>query len=559
MARKIINTGSYANDGAGDDLRTGATKINDNFQELYSAVDNISLATTGVAVANGIGYGYYGIMFDGSTQDSFGTATRLVPEDPTQINTITLRDSSGEVAFVDDIGRIINQNYILNIKNSGYELKDENEILQLIYANSIDSARAVAITIDSAELLAAVDSAYVQARQVFGTPGEFQPYIDSAVNILRTDHDSDITANRYDIDFLLSNQAALNTGDVTEDPANLYYTDARVDSNFGTKTTADLTEGANLYYTKSRTDSDISQAFGNIAQDLIPAADSTYDLGSPTNKWKDLHLSGSTIFLGNTTITNDGSNINFGVPINAEIVVANSMDLGSNVIQSSSNHIRIRPAGGKDVRLETIDGAPIFTASTNGYIYVGDSASGILGNTGWLHLGNNTTANRNTSVATNGAIHYNETDHTFEFKDSDGWFALDRNVVAGTYNKPVYWQFGLDGQHVGGAIASRLLGPNGSNSPQGVVLPVAGILSNITMSAEASSHSGGSLTHSIAIYKNNSYQTGVSVEVTSAGNVFLNETLNISYNAGDKIHCNITNDTGMTTENHSVILRALES
>jgi len=559
MARKIINTGSYANDGAGDDLRTGATKINDNFQELYSAIDNISLATTGVAVANGIGYGYYGIMFDGVTQDSFGTATRLVPEDPTQINTITLRDSSGELAFVDDIGRIINQNYILNIKNSGYQLKDEAEILQLIYDNSIDSARAVSITIDSAELLAAVDSAYVQARQVFGTPGEFQPYIDSAVNVLRIDHDSDIAANRYDIDFLLSNQASLNTGDVNEDPSNLYYTDARVDSNFGTKTTDDLTEGANLYYTKARTDSDISQAFGNISQDLIPSADSTYDLGSPSNKWKDLHLSGSTIFLGNTTITNDGSNINFGIPISAEIVVANSMDLGSNVIQSSSNHLRLRPAGGRDVRLETIDGAPIFTASTNGYIYVGDSASGVLGNTGWFHLGNNTTTSRNSSGATNGAIHYNETDNTFEFKDSTGWFALDRNVAAGTYDKPVYWQFGLDTTHVGGAVASRLLGPDGASSPQGVVLPVAGVLSNITMSAEATSHSGGSLTHAISIYKNNSYQTGVSVEVTGAGNVFLNEAINISYNAGDKIHCNITNDTGMTTQNHSVILRALES
>ena len=36
MARQYINIGSSANDGTGDDLRTGADKINDNFIELYN-------------------------------------------------------------------------------------------------------------------------------------------------------------------------------------------------------------------------------------------------------------------------------------------------------------------------------------------------------------------------------------------------------------------------------------------------------------------------------------------------------------------------------------------
>ena len=38
MAQQTINTGTSANDGSGDGLRTGATKINDNFTELYAAV-----------------------------------------------------------------------------------------------------------------------------------------------------------------------------------------------------------------------------------------------------------------------------------------------------------------------------------------------------------------------------------------------------------------------------------------------------------------------------------------------------------------------------------------
>lgn len=36
MAQQIINIGAVANDFTGDPLRTGATKINDNFTELYT-------------------------------------------------------------------------------------------------------------------------------------------------------------------------------------------------------------------------------------------------------------------------------------------------------------------------------------------------------------------------------------------------------------------------------------------------------------------------------------------------------------------------------------------
>lgn len=36
MARKIINTGTSANDGTGDNLRSGGAKVNDNFSEIYN-------------------------------------------------------------------------------------------------------------------------------------------------------------------------------------------------------------------------------------------------------------------------------------------------------------------------------------------------------------------------------------------------------------------------------------------------------------------------------------------------------------------------------------------
>ena len=38
MAKSVLNIGSAANDGTGDTLRGGATKINANSDELYNAL-----------------------------------------------------------------------------------------------------------------------------------------------------------------------------------------------------------------------------------------------------------------------------------------------------------------------------------------------------------------------------------------------------------------------------------------------------------------------------------------------------------------------------------------
>lgn len=41
-------------------------------------------------------------------------------------------------------------------------------------------------------------------------------------------------------------------------------------------------------------------------QSWIPASDSAYDLGSPTNKWRSLYLSGSTLYLGGVVLKDVG-------------------------------------------------------------------------------------------------------------------------------------------------------------------------------------------------------------------------------------------------------------
>ena len=47
MTRQVISTGTTANDGTGDTLRSAGTKINDNFEEIYQSLgdgSNLSLS-----------------------------------------------------------------------------------------------------------------------------------------------------------------------------------------------------------------------------------------------------------------------------------------------------------------------------------------------------------------------------------------------------------------------------------------------------------------------------------------------------------------------------------
>lgn len=91
MTREIINTGSTANDGSGDTLRGFATKSNNNFSEVYGLLGGDSSDLIGNTKL-----GDNRIIFEGaSLLDSLKTI--LTVTTPTQINTITLPDSSGEV------------------------------------------------------------------------------------------------------------------------------------------------------------------------------------------------------------------------------------------------------------------------------------------------------------------------------------------------------------------------------------------------------------------------------------------------------------------------------
>jgi len=92
MTRQNINTGSAANDGTGDTLRTAGGKINDNFIELYNFLGAEGDSST---LASRVKFQDSAIVFEGLTADAH--ETRLFAVDPTQDNIINLPDSSGDI------------------------------------------------------------------------------------------------------------------------------------------------------------------------------------------------------------------------------------------------------------------------------------------------------------------------------------------------------------------------------------------------------------------------------------------------------------------------------
>ncbi|NDH48935.1 MAG: hypothetical protein EBY41_00020 [Proteobacteria bacterium] len=77
--------------------------------------------------------------------------------------------------------------------------------------------------------------------------------------------------------------------------ANGYAISANLIANLASKSNTNLTDGLN-----------VQGGVFSVNTDIIPAANNSYNLGTANNRWGDIYLSNSTIYLGNTTISETG-------------------------------------------------------------------------------------------------------------------------------------------------------------------------------------------------------------------------------------------------------------
>jgi len=112
----------------------------------------------------------------------------------------------------------------------------------------------------------------------------------------------------------------------------------------------------------------------DLSTSISPSTTEVYNLGSPTKRWKDLYLSGSTIYLGNAVITASGGAVNLpaGSTIAGsvldneyfrEIAVAGQTNI---VADAGGNDILTIAAGNSGITLTTNAGTDTLTISNSG-------------------------------------------------------------------------------------------------------------------------------------------------------------------------------------------------
>jgi hypothetical protein len=159
-------------------------------------------------------------------------------------------------------------NIIVDNKLAEAGVGDSNQVINLIQLNSVDSA----------EVIALIDSDYVRLRETYSTSSdllEALKLVDGPGSGLNADL-LDSQEGAYFLDYnnftntpnildssnvrnIFSTDGDINYNSTTGEFSVTTYKSLNFDSDFAFKSTTDLTEGVNLYYTKARVDSDVQQ------------------------------------------------------------------------------------------------------------------------------------------------------------------------------------------------------------------------------------------------------------------------------------------------------------
>ena len=124
MARQNISTGSSANDGTGDTLRSAATKINSNFTEIYDFLGTPGDSST---LASSVRFEDSAVLFEGLTADA--NETRLYVENPTADRSVIIPNASGNIVLDTHTQTLTNKTLTsptINTAKVGTSLNDTN-------------------------------------------------------------------------------------------------------------------------------------------------------------------------------------------------------------------------------------------------------------------------------------------------------------------------------------------------------------------------------------------------------------------------------------------------
>ena len=153
---------------------------------------------------------------------------------------------------------------------------------------------------DSTDAIALIDSAYVQARTVAGTDSSAtQAMIDSSIS--------------FQVDSAYVQARQINNPSGVDSAATI----ALIDSAYVQARQTTSVSGVDSAATLALIDSSHVQSKFNtlresdntliVSGNIIPSADSSFSLGTSEKKFKDIHLSGGTVFIDNLALSADSA------------------------------------------------------------------------------------------------------------------------------------------------------------------------------------------------------------------------------------------------------------
>ena len=171
--------------------------------------------------------------------------------------------------------------------------------------------------------------------------------LEAAATTLASAKVSDLTAGRV---------VLAGTDGEIEDSANLTFDGSVFTVTGDAEITGNLTLGGNI--TIGDADTDSITVAADFESNLIPSDNITYDLGSDAKRWRDLYLSGDSIYLGDLqlreqagqlTVTSDGITLTdfSAAAINAGTLILDDLRLDGNLITTteSNSNLEINAAG----------------------------------------------------------------------------------------------------------------------------------------------------------------------------------------------------------------------
>jgi hypothetical protein len=306
MTRQNIATGTSANDGTGDTLRSAGTKINDNFVELYRAFGTDSnLLTTG-------------ITFDSAKIVIAGTTntTTLSRFDPSEDVEIKFPDSNGKVV-------VMRPDSIVNLQDSN------GDGAKIYYANVFDSANGYGVLPSAHTYHGMFAMNHDNGRAVFAHDNHWHNLLDSdsftsivSLELTTPKIDSKIfdTTGTFEV-FELNNTSTGNTSYVkvsnVSDSAPIIEA-VGTSANIGLKIASKGTELINLdgalkfetvsYNTGQNLDSNASSyVFATAGPQTFTLHDGRYT--GEVKKLVNRSIQDITIFAGTNNIRTPGNNL----------------------------------------------------------------------------------------------------------------------------------------------------------------------------------------------------------------------------------------------------------